>query len=831
MTKIDSQPSELVPFTFCKNFAQAETKSASWPVFVASVTRSVEYPTKQASIARAAIVGGVREDEARGRASNVKMRTIATLDYDDLPGLTLNDIESQLTLWLDSAWVAYSTFRHTPDAPRIRVFVPLSRPVGPVEYAALVDKIADDLGLGKPDSCSKVMAQIFFLASHQPGVMPWSASEAGSFLDVDSMGLDVEEDSEISADGDMSLELAVAAQPLDLTEDAVDAILEAYPATDLDHGAWLDVGMALSHQYGGRAEGFNRWRKWSEKDLHYKNDWVDEKNLAVLRTRYKSMRGNLIKPLTLATIIKRIKDAGGSVELAPGGEVSTGLDDEAATVSDAASWSAFKTRVQGLNDNALPADRRAMLASIVHARWGKGAGVSLSEVKKALKRPKAERVVETVTAPPWIDNWVYAEADCLFVNKSLANYGIRREAFRAKYDRMPEVAAMDTDAATFALTMVKIPTVVRPMYWPGQPQMFETEGLSHVNSYHNSGIPPADVIDDDGQAAVDLFLAHVENTIGEPREREILLDFMSYVYRHPGQRVRWGLLLWGIEGNGKTYFWKIMQLLLGRNATLVNTSMIERPFTDWAVGARLIGIEEVRISGTSKWKILDQLKPMISNDTIAVEPKGLSRYHAPNFASYLLTTNHHDAVPVTDNDRRYCIIFTRQRDQDDLFEQHGGVEATGRYFTKLFAETERRADAIGRFLLDRPISSEFEPNGRAPITAGLAEMRGANVSDDKQIIDDALEDYASPIVNKHILDITHLNKQALMDGIDMPTNRTLSNILRDLGMRPVDQKRVKIKGMYHFVWFRPSGARSSDDAVEAVRAWHVADKDFREPPF
>ena len=110
-------------------------------------------------------------------------------------------------------------------------------------------------------------------------------------------------------------------------------------------------------------------------------------------------------------------------------------------------------------------------------------------------------------------------------------------------------------------------------------------------------------------------------------------------------------------------------------------------------------------------------------------------------------------------------------------------------------------------------------------------MRGANVSDDRQIIDDALEDYASPIVNKHILDITHLNKQALMDGIDMPMNRTLSNVLRDLRMRPVDQKRVKIKGVIHFVWFRPSGARTSDDAVEAVRAWHAADKDFREPPF
>ena len=830
MIKTDNQLDQAVSFTFCKSFAQAETKSVEWPIFVASVTRSVEYENKQASIARAAIVGGVRDDEQRGRADNVRTRTILTLDYDDLPGVTLADIEVALLMALDCAWVAYSTYRHTPDTPRVRVFVPLSRPVGKAEYEALVDRIADDLGLGAPDSCSKVMAQIFFLASHQADVEPWSASEAGSFLDVDAMGLDVVE-AETDDGLDLDLEIAVAAQPLDLTDEAIGAILEAYPSTGLDHGAWLDVGMALSHQCCGRADGFNRWREWSEKDPQYQDDWADEKTLGVLRTRYKSMRGNRVKPLTFATIIKRVKDAGGSVELAPKGEASTALDDEAATVSDAVSWSAFKTRVQGLNENAMPPDRRAMLASIVHARWGKGAGLSLSEVKKALKRPRGAIGEGLIDTPEWLSDWIYAEADCLFINRSVADYGIRREAFRAKHDREAEVRGRETDAATFALTMAQIPTVVRPMYWPGQPKMFETEGKTYVNSYHDSGIPPADTIDDDGQGVVDLFLAHVDNTIGEPREREILLDFISYIYRHPGKRVRWGLLLWGIEGNGKTYFWKLMQLLLGQNATLVSTSMIERPFTDWAVGSRLIGIEEVRIAGTNKWRILDQLKPMISNDTIAVEPKGLSRYHAPNFASYLLTTNHHDAVPVSDNDRRYCIIFTCQRDQDDLFEQHGGVEATGIYFTKLFAETERRADAIGRFLLDRPISGEFEPSGRAPITAGLAEMRGANVSDDRQVIDDALEDYASPIVNKHVLDITYLNKQALMDGVDMPTSRALSNVLRDLGMRPVDQKRVKIRGVVHFVWFRPSGARTSDDAVEAVRVWHAADKDFKEPPF
>ena len=96
MMKEKTATDQEISFTFCKNFAQAETKFAAWPVFVASVTRSLPYPSKKASIARAAIVGGVRSDEQRGRADNVKTRTILTLDYDNLPGLTTSDIEVAL---------------------------------------------------------------------------------------------------------------------------------------------------------------------------------------------------------------------------------------------------------------------------------------------------------------------------------------------------------------------------------------------------------------------------------------------------------------------------------------------------------------------------------------------------------------------------------------------------------------------------------------------------------------------------------------------------------------------------------------------------------------
>lgn len=589
--------------------------------------------------------------------------------------------------------------------------------------------------------------------------------------------------------------------------------------------------MALYHQFEGSKEGFERWVEWSKLD-------AERFNGNEMRTKWRSFGGSS-NPVTMASVIKAAGGMCGGAVVTADSPVAMSLEVEAEQVSDRETYSAFKQRVQALNEMHLSPDIRSLLAKTVHDVYAKEAGMGLREVKTSFKPIKhgrttaGEEGLVTMAAPDWLEGWVYGEADCVFINTSVSDYAIRREAFRAKFDRMPEVVAMETDAAEFALNIVQIPTVVRSMYWPGQPKLFETEGKGHVNSYHPSGIPAAETLDgdEDGQAVVDIFLQHVRNTIEDEREGNLLIDFMSYVYKHAGGRVRWGMLLWGIEGNGKTYFFHVLQQLLGRNATVINTSMIERPFNDWAVGSQLIGIEEIRISGTNKWRVLDQLKPMISNNSIAVEPKGATRYHAPNFASYLMTTNHQDAVPMSDNDRRYCVIFTRHREQADLFGQHGGREAVGKYFDRLFSETERRADAIGRFLLDWKPSADFDPQGRAPVTSGLKEMRDANISDDRQAIEDALVDYASAIVSPKVLDVTHLNNCITMDGKDAPHGRALASILREMGYRQAEPKRVKVGGSAHYVWYKGNGPNDAAAAADSVRKWHSNTDDFEDVPF
>tara|TARA_R110000772_G_scaffold80397_4_gene171560 strand:- start:515 stop:1816 length:1302 start_codon:yes stop_codon:yes gene_type:complete len=426
---------------------------------------------------------------------------------------------------------------------------------------------------------------------------------------------------------------------------------------------------------------------------------------------------------------------------------------------------------------------------------------------------------ETLPCPAWLDGWVFAEADLDFVNVGVDDYAIKDKGFRAKYDRMPEVVAQETDAATFALNLVQIPTVVRGMYWPGMSALFDYAGKPCYNVYSKDGQAPAETLegDADGQGVVDLFLAHLDNLIESERERDLLLDWMAFVYRNPGLRVRWGLLLWGVEGNGKTFFFHVLQRLMGRNAKVASTDLIDSQFTNWAVGSCVTAIEEIRINGSNKYRILDKLKPMISNDTISHEPKGASSHTVPNFASYMMMTNHIDAVPMSNNDRRYCVIFTKQRSKEDLFASHGGEENVGPYFARLYGETERRVDAIGRFLLGRVLGPEFDPNGRAPVTSGLAEMRSANVSDDEQALMDALEDHACDVISEDLIDVTWLNITTLGQ---LPQGRALGRLLMDRGMTKLG--RFKVAGAMHTIWHKQAQDKSVSCALDRVRAWHMA---------
>lgn len=99
--------------------------------------------------------------EGRRKAENVQNRTLLTLDLDYVSG----DVWESIELLFDFAVTMYSTHTHAPDNQRLRLIIPLSRPVLPDEYQAIARMIANDLGIDQFDDTTYEPCRLMYWPS------------------------------------------------------------------------------------------------------------------------------------------------------------------------------------------------------------------------------------------------------------------------------------------------------------------------------------------------------------------------------------------------------------------------------------------------------------------------------------------------------------------------------------------------------------------------------------------------------------------------------------------------------------------------------------------
>ena len=117
-----------------------------------------------------------------GSRSDIRFRSVLCLDADFADA----DLWPDWELLYGKAAAVYSTHKHTPEKPRLRLVVPLARNVDPDEYQAIGRRVAATLGMDKFDD-----------TSYQPQrMMYWpSASQDGEyfFRYTDAPALDPDE--------------------------------------------------------------------------------------------------------------------------------------------------------------------------------------------------------------------------------------------------------------------------------------------------------------------------------------------------------------------------------------------------------------------------------------------------------------------------------------------------------------------------------------------------------------------------------------------------------------------------------------------------------------
>lgn len=154
-----------------------------FPGFVKAVLGSVPETTDKASngwICGAAFTPAYRHSD------NYQGRYFLSLDYDHIKPADIDLILGKVCRGV--AFLAYTTWSHAADAPRIRVWIPLSRAVSSAEFQALSRRVADREGLIELAAReSHTPCQFMYRPTKKAGVpfQHWENLAAGS-LDVEA---------------------------------------------------------------------------------------------------------------------------------------------------------------------------------------------------------------------------------------------------------------------------------------------------------------------------------------------------------------------------------------------------------------------------------------------------------------------------------------------------------------------------------------------------------------------------------------------------------------------------------------------------------------------
>lgn len=287
-------------------------------------------------------------------------------------------------------------------------------------------------------------------------------------------------------------------------------------------------------------------------------------------------------------------------------------------------------------------------------------------------------------------------------------------------------------------TLWRIPTVDKMRFLPSLPtgEIVRDElGRTAANTYLPARI-------DMTEGDVTLFLAHMARVIPDEGDRRILFDWMAHVVKYPGHKIPWAPLIQSVEGVGKNVLKHVLSHAVG-GTYLYQPKAAElaasgAKFNGWMRNRLVILVDEIKTDG--KTDLIETLKPLISEEMIEMENKGVDQEMADNLAHWIFFTNHRDAIPKTANDRRYAVFFSPLQSEEDLIVQGMDDE----YFRRLYDDylghrTHRQGlKNVAHWLHHYPIERGAIPM-RAPKTTSWAAAIEAGRNPLEQMIAEAVE--------------------------------------------------------------------------------------------
>jgi hypothetical protein len=600
----------------------------------------------------------------------------------------------------------------------------------------------------------------------------------------------------------------------DISEDELYAKLLMVPGAD-EYDTWLQVGMALYHQFNGDERGLEWWHEWSSTADNYDPDALDDKWPTFNADNKRRA------PVTARLIIKLAKEHAEELATEALTEITTEIA-EAPTIEDLKKVAAKVKRIE------FDAPTREQIIDFLRKRFKAITGATLGiKVARDMVRYEADEAKDT---PRWLKDWVYVSADDKFFNlKSLSI--VTQTAFNSTYSRYMLTkkdvsegrAHPERLPAHVALNIHQVPIVSSRLYMPGMDDLFTMNGVHYANVYTDRNVPevPDELTKKDRQN-IEIVKSHFTHLFPDEREARIFLDYIAYIVQNPGKRPGWAVVIQGTEGDGKTFFGVMLGMVLGsENVRMLNAKTVQGDFNGWAEGQQVVFVEEIRLHGHNRYDVLNQIKPLITNDVIEIHRKGVDPYNIPNTSSYILATNFRDALPLTENDSRYFVLFSRFQTKLAL---NAFKTRDPDYYTRLYRAIEESAGAIRGWLLNHEFGPDFTTGNRAPDSRAKGYMAMLAKPEDQQAVEDLLDTSLHWGISRELLSATDLVEAMFDADLDeIPQTKKLNKLLTDMGFTKLGKFRVG--GRYRLFWSQNPErfTRNGEVCSDAIREWFECD--------
>jgi hypothetical protein len=487
--------------------------------------------------------------------------------------------------------------------------------------------------------------------------------------------------------------------------------------------------------------------------------------------------------------------------------------------------------LEDMHNDVIPAIRAAAIPSALAERLARAVNKQLDIWDSKLPLAKLRHLICPPTiqnsagneSPEWVQKHCYVKDGDYFLDMS-NNSQLTYQGFLAEYGRLMPVRdnGVRENAVDWALNRWGMRTVHRTAYRPDQPSYFEWDGLEFANNYSPATIPVTALeYTEGGLAAIEAMQRHLFDMCGRrPEIYTAVLMWLAHNVQKPGVKVRWAPIIKGCPGDGKSIFGNILRAVMGfRNVNVTGVASLTASggFTDWATGAAVNVFEEIWIVGRERHRIYNATKEFITNDFISINSKGDKQYNAYNCTNHIAFSNHNDAIPLEDQDRRWLVIFTPWASLVDML-RYCSLDAAGWEARKQAMDRgwKHHGGELRAWLLALPLTG-FDKDGSAIETPERAKMIASSKDDAESvamsIIADGGHGITEAVLSSSCLS-NALHIRSMIDKFDLPRGPALNFMLSRMGYSKLT-KQVKWRGATHTVWVK-NGFTDDNDTVRSL---------------